>query len=123
MAELGGAQGEACEGSWRGHVGVRWREGRLELVGVVGVSRLGMLRDGWRGKEPVWVWSRVPWVVGVGAYAKGHLVNYSASLGMGETIAVLDERGRWARGQDGVGSGVEGAAGGIRQQGVCVGGG
>lgn len=101
-----------------------WRrgEGRFELVGVVGVTGLVMGVDGRRGKEPVWVGSGVSRVVGVGADAQGHLVNYSAPLGVGETVAVLEERGRRrARGQDGMGvvGGGEGAAGRVGQQGVC----
>lgn len=123
VAELGGAQREACVGGWRGHVWL-WREGGLELVGVGGIARLVMWEDGWGGEDPVRVWSWVPgvsWVVGVRADAQGHLVNYSACLRVREAVAVLEERGRRrARGQDGmgvVGSG-EGAARSVGQQGV-----
>lgn len=122
VAELGGAQREACEGGRGGHVRVRRGEGRLELVGVVGVTGLVMWVDGWGGEEPVWVGSRVSRVVGVGADTQGHLVNYSASLGVGETVTVLEERwwGR-ARGQDGVGvvTSGEGGVGRVGQKGVC----
>lgn len=75
VAELGGAQGEACVGRRGGHVGVRRgrrREGGLELVWVVGVARLMVRVDGWGGEEPVRVRSGV---VGVGADAQGHLVD------------------------------------------------
>lgn len=124
VAELGGAQREACVGGRGGHVRVRRGKGRLELVGVVGIARLVMRVDGRGGQEPVWMGSGVPRVVGVGVGvdAQGHLVNYSASLGVGETVAVLEERGRRrASGQDGVGvvRGGEGAAGRVGQQGVC----
>lgn len=88
---------------------------------VVSVARLVMRVNGRGGEEPVWV-SRV---VGVGADAQGYLVDYSASLGVGEAVAVLEERrrrrGRRARGQDGMGvvSGGEGGpAGRVGQQGV-----
>lgn len=59
--------------------------------------------------------------VGVGADAKRHLVNYSACLGMSEAVAVLEERGGRARGEDGVGvvRGSDGATGWVGQQGVC----
>lgn len=133
VAELGGAQREACIGGRGGQVRVRRGEGRLELVGVVGVAGLVMRVDGWGGEEPVWVGSGVSRVVGVGADAQGHLVNYSASLGVGETVAVLEERGRRrARRQDVVGvvSSGERATWRVGQQGVrgqalgvCVGGG
>lgn len=122
VAELGGAQREACEGGRGGHVRVRRGEGRLELVGVVGVTWLVMRVDGRGGEEPVWVGSWVSRVVGVGADTQGHLVNYSASLGVGETVTVLEERwwGR-ARGQDGVRvvTGGEGGVGRVGQKGVC----
>lgn len=125
VAELGGAQREACVGGWGGHVRVRrgrWRrEGRLELVGVGGISRLVVRVDGWGREEPVRVGSGVSRVVRVGADAQGHLVNYSASLGVGKTVAMLEERGRrWARRQDGVGmvGGGEWAAGRVGQQSV-----
>lgn len=100
------------------------REGRLELVrvGVGGIARLVMWVDGRGGEEPVWVRSGVSRVVGVGSDAQGHLVNYSASLGVGEAVAVLEERGRRrAGGQDGMGvvSSGEGATGRVGQQGVC----
>lgn len=133
VAELGGAQREACIGRRGGQVRVRRGKGRLELVGVVGIARLVMRVHGWGGEEPVWVGSGVSRVVGVGADAQGHLVNYGASLGVGETVAVLEERGRRrrARRQDVVGvvSSSEGATWGVGQQGVrgqalgvCVGG-
>ena len=121
VAELGGAQREAGVGSWRGHVGVRRGrrrgEGRLELVGQVGVAGLVVRVDGRGGQEPVCGMSMV---VVVGADAQGYLVNYSASLWVGETIAVLEERGRRARGQDGMGvvGGAEGPTGTVGQQGV-----
>lgn len=121
VAELGGAQREACVGGRGGHVRVRRGKGRLELVGVVGITRLVMWVDGWGGEEPVWVGSWVSRVVRVGGDAQGYLVNYSASLGVGETVAVLEERWwRRARGQDGMGvvSGGEGGIGRVRQQGV-----
>lgn len=125
VAELGGAQREACVGDWGGHVWVRrgrWRrEGRLELVRVVGVSGLVVRVDGWGGEEPVRVGSGVCRVVRVGTDAQGHLVNYSASLGVGKAVPMLEERGwRWARGQDGVGmvGGGERATGGVGQQSV-----
>lgn len=97
---------------------MRRGEGRLELVGVGGIAGLVMWVDGWGGEEPVWVGSGVPRVVG--ADAQGHLVNYSASLGVGEAVAVLEERGRRTRRQDGVGmvSSGEGATGRVGQQGV-----
>lgn len=120
VAELGGAQREACVGGRGGHVRVRRREGRLVLVGVVGVAGLVMRMDGWGREEPVWLGNGMSRVVG--ADAQGHLVNYSATLGVGETVAVLEERGwRRARGQDGVRvmSGGEGGAGRVGQQGVC----
>lgn len=92
-------------------------------MGVVGVTGLVMGVDGRGGEEPVWVGSGVSGMVGMGADTQGHLVNYSASLGVGETVAVLEERGRRARGQDGMGVGVvgggEGAAWRVGQQGVC----
>lgn len=118
VAELGGAQREACvRCGWRGQVRVHgggWvrRERGLELVvGVVGgVGGLVVRVDGWGGQEPVRV-------VVVGAYAKGHLMNYGASLGVRETIGVLEERGR-ARGEEGVVRGAEGSAGRVGQQGV-----
>lgn len=115
VAELGGAQGEAGEGGRGGHVRVRGREGRLELVGVVAIAGLVVRVDGRRGEELVR--SRV-----VGADAQGHLVHYGATLGVGETVAVLEESGgRRAGGQDGVevvsGSG-ERAARGVLQQGM-----
>lgn len=122
VAELRGAQREACVCGRGGHVRVRRGEGRLELVGVVGIARLVMWVDGRGRKEPVRMGSGVSRVVGVGADAQGNLVNYSASLGVGETVAVLEERGRRrARGQDGVGvvSSGEGATGRVGQQGVC----
>lgn len=76
VAEFGGAQREARVGGWRGHVwvrrGRRWREWRLELMGMVGIA---VLVDGRGGEEPVWVRSRVSRVVGVGADAQGYLVN------------------------------------------------
>lgn len=95
---------------------------RLELVRVVGIAGLVVRVDGRGREEPVRVGSGVSGVVGVRADAQGHLVNYSASLGVGETVAVLEERGR-ARGQDGVVgvgvvSGGEGPAGRVGQQGV-----
>lgn len=73
VVEFGGAQGEACEGGWGGHVRVR-REGGLELVRVVRVARLKVGVDGWGGEEPVRR-SGVSGVVGVGANAQSHLVN------------------------------------------------
>lgn len=122
VAELGGAQRKTCVGCWGGHVRVMRGKGRFELVGVGGIAGLRMWVNGWGGEEPVWVGSGVSRVVGMGADAQGHLVNYSASLGVGETVAVLEERGRRARGQDGVrvGSSGEGATGWVGQQGVCV---
>ena len=94
VAELGGAQREACVGSRGGHVGVRRGrrrgKGRLELVWVVGVAGLVVWVDGRRGEESVWVGSGMSRVVGMGADTQGHLVNYSTSLGMSETIAVLE---------------------------------
>lgn len=97
-------------------------KGRFELVGVGGIAGLRMWVNSWGGEEPVRVGSGVSRVVGMGADAQGHLVNYSASLGVGETVAVLEERGRRARGQDGVrvGSSGEGATGWVGQKGVCV---
>lgn len=71
MVEFGGAQGEACEGGWGGHVRVR-REGRLELVRVMDVTGLKVGVDGWGGEEPVRS-SGVSRVVG--ADAQSHLVN------------------------------------------------
>lgn len=135
VTEFGGAQREACVGGWGGHVGVRrwwgrWERG-LELVGVGGVAVLVVRVDGRGWEKPVWVGTGVSRVVGVGADAQGHLVNYGASLWVGETIAVLEEGSR-PRGQDGVGvvGGGEGTAGWVRQQsvwgqalGVCVWGG
>lgn len=113
VAELGGAQRKACVGCGRRrHVRVRGggrgrRERRLELVvRVGGVGGLVVRVDGRRRQEPV--------RVVVGAEAKGHLVNYSASLWVGQTVAVLEERG-WARGQDRVG--VVGGVGWVGQQG------
>lgn len=99
---------------------MRRGEGRLELVGVVGVARLVMWVDGWGGKEPVWMGSRMSRVMGVGADTHGHLVNYGASLRVGETVAVLEERGRRARGQYTMRGGSEGAAGRVSNQGVCA---
>lgn len=115
VTEFGGTQREACVGGWGGHVGVRRRERRLELVRVGGVAVLVVRVDGRGGEEPVWVGTGVPRVVG--ADAQGHLVNYSASLWVGETVAVLEEGSR-PRGQDGVGGGGEGTAGWVGQQGV-----
>lgn len=121
MVELGGAQREACEGGRGGHERVRRREGRLELVRVgVGVAGLVVRVDGRGREQPV----RVSRVVGVRADAQRHLVNYGASLRVGETVAVLKEsRGRRGAGrQDGVGvvSGGEGAGvGRVGEQGVC----
>lgn len=108
MTELGGAEREACVGYWGGHVrvrrGWRWLERRLELMDIAGL----MVRvDGWGGEEPV----------GVSADAQSHLVDYSASLGVGKTITVLEERRR-LRGQDGVGVGSEGTTWRVGQEGV-----
>lgn len=131
VAEFGGAQRETCEGSRGGHEGVRRRgEGRLELVGEVGEARLVMRVDGRRGQQPVWVGSGVSGVVVVGVVgvgggdAQGDLVNYGASLRVGKTVAVLEERGSGrrrmrVRRQEGVGARGEGAGGGVGQQGVC----
>lgn len=133
VAEFGGAQRETCEGSRGGHEGVRrGGEGRLELVGEVGEARLVMRVDGRRGQQPVWVGSGVSGVVVVGVVgvgggdAQGDLVNYGASLRVGKTVAVLEERGRGSgrrrmrvRRQEGVGARGEGAGGGVGQQGVC----
>lgn len=84
----------------------------------MGVVAVAVLVDGRGGEEPVWVRSRV---VGVGANAQGHLVNYSTSLRVRETEAVLEERSR-SRRQDRVGvvGSGEGAAGWVGQQGVWV---
>lgn len=116
VAELGGAHGEAAVRSSRGgHVGVRvGGEGRLELVWVVAIARLMVGMDGGGGEQPVWVWSRVPGMVRVAADTHGELMDYGASLCVGETVAVLQQRGgRGARGQDGTGvvSCGDGAAG------------
>lgn len=104
-AELGGAEREARVGRGGGHVGVRRGERRLELMGegAVGV-------DGWGGKEPVGV-------VGGGADAQGHLVNYSAPLWVRQTITVLNQRGRGGQdGLAGVVSGSEGTGGLVGKQ-------
>lgn len=113
VAELGGAQRKARVGRGRGrHVGVRgggwgsWEGGFELVVRVGGEGGLVVRVDGRGRQEPVRVVVR--------ADAEGHLVNYSASLWVGQTIAVLEERGR-ARGQDGVG--VVGGVGGVGQQG------
>lgn len=113
MAELGGAQRKAGIGRGRGcHVRVRgggrgsWERGFELVVRVGDVGGLVVRVDGRRRQEPV--------RVVVGADAKGHLVNYSASLWVGQTVTVLEESGR-ARGQDGVG--VVGCVGWVRQQG------
>lgn len=111
VAELGGAQRKACVGCGRRrHVRVRGggrgsRKRRLELVvRVRPIGGLVVRVDGRRRQKSV--------RMVVGADAKGHLVNYSASLWMGQTVAVLEERGR-ARGQDVVG--VVGGAGWVGQ--------
>lgn len=88
------------------------RERGFELVVGVGVGGGLVVRvDGRRGQQPVRV-------VVVRADAKGHLVNYGASLWVRQTVAVLEERGR-ARGQDVVGvvRGAEGGVGRVGQQG------
>lgn len=99
-------------------------------MGVGDIAWLVMWVNGRRGEDPVRV-------VGEGTDAQGHLVNDSASLRMGETVAVLEEGGRsWRRGasrQNGMalvmsrGEGTSGRAGekGMRGQalGVCVRGG
>lgn len=120
VAQLGGAQREAGVGGGGGQVGVRGRrrERRLELVRVVGVAGLVVGVDGGRGEEPVRVGVRRR---GRGAEAQRHLVDYGAALGVGQTVAVLQEGGRRrAGGQDGVGvvGGGERPAGGVGEQGV-----
>lgn len=110
VAELGGAQVEACEGGWGGHVLGRRGERRLELVRVVGVAGLVVGVDGWGRKEAV------SGVVGVRADAQGNLVDQRPALGMGEAEAMLEERGR-VRGQDGVVGGGERPTGGVGEQG------
>lgn len=117
VAELGGAQREACIGGRGRHERVRrgrGREGGLELVRVVGVARLVVRVDGRGGQE----------TVGSGVVrgdAQGDLVYEGATLRVRETVAVLEERrGRGAGRQDGmgvVGAGEVGA-GGVGQQGV-----
>lgn len=112
VAELGGAQGEAGVSHRRGHV-------RVLEGGVVAIARLVVRVDGRGWEEPVRGWSRVV----LGADAQGDLVHYSASLGMGEAVAVLEDSwGRRAGGQDGVWvvSG-ECGGGGVLQQGVLRG--
>lgn len=94
VAELGGAEGEARVGRVGVGGGGRGWEGGLELWVVVGV-------DGWRGQEPM---RGVRVRVGEGlvcAQAQGHLmvVDYGASLLVGQTVAMLEEgRGGRARG-------------------------
>lgn len=109
-AELGGAEREARVGRGGGHVGVRRGEGRLELMGEGAVAGRVMGVDGWGGKEPVGV-------VGGGADAQGHLVNYSAPLWVRQTITVLNQRGRGGQdGLAGVVSGSEGTGGLVGKQ-------
>lgn len=79
-------------------------------MGEGAIAGLVVRVDRWGGKEPVRV-------VGVSADAQGHLVNYSAPLWVGQTITVLNQRGRGR--QDGLGgvmSSSEGASGLVGKQ-------
>lgn len=64
-------------------------------MGEGAIAGLVMGVDSWGRKKPVGV-------VRVSADAQGHLVKYSASLWVRETVTVLNKRGRRRRRQDGL---------------------
>lgn len=115
VAQLGGAEREACVGHRRGHEGLVRGEGRLEGVRDGGVARLGVGEDGGRGQDSVLVVVVVGrrWR-GVRADAQRHLVDQGAPLRVREAVPVLQQGRRPGRQQVGVGAG----GGGVGQQ--CV---